>query len=187
MKIIATQIRVANVLQLDGELFRVTATNHVTPGKGMAHVQVKLKNLQTGNNKETRYGSSDKVEKVDVITVKMDYSYQDGSDYVFMDVQTYEQTSINEEFLGEAKTYLVPNTTVDVQTCEGRVVGVDLPKVVEMEVTEAPPEVKGATATAQTKPATLETGLVVTVPAFVVTGDRIRVDTSTGKYLERAK
>ena len=187
MKIIATQIRTGQVLRLEEELYRVADMTHVTPGKGMAHVQVKLKNIQSGTNKEVRYASSDKVEKVDVITVKMDFSYQDGTDYVFMDVQTYEQTSINEEFLGEAKTYLVPNTTVDVQTCEGRVVGVDLPKVVEMEVTEAPPEVKGATATAQTKPATLETGLVVNVPAFVNIGDRIRVDTGTGKYLERAK
>ncbi len=187
MKILATQIRNGQVLQMDGELFRVTNMNHVTPGKGPAHVQVKLKNLQTGNNKETRYSSGDKVDKVDVITVKMDYSYSDGDTFIFMDNETFEQTSIPEDAVGEAKLYLVPNTTVDVQTYDGRVIGIALPKVVEMEITETPPEVKGGTATAQTKPATLETGLVVTVPGFVNTGEVIRVDTDTGKYLERAK
>lgn len=187
MKIIATQIRNGQILQLEGALFRVTGMNHVTPGKGPAHVQVKLKNLQSGTNKEIRYASSDKVEKVDVITVKMDYSYSDGDSYVFMDLETYEQTTIPEDAIGDDKLYLVPNTTVDVQTFESRVIGISLPKVVEMEITETPPEVKGGTATAQTKPATLETGLVVNVPGFVNTGEVIRVDTDTGKYLERAK
>lgn len=186
MKIIATQIRPGQILQVDGDLYRVADMTHVTPGKGMAHVQVKLKNIQTGVNKEGRYGSSDKVEKVDVITVKMDYSYQDGGDYVFMDIRTYEQIHIPTEILGDARPYLVPNTTVEVQTFEGRVVGIELPKVVELEVVQTPPEVKGATATAQTKPATLETGLVVNVPGFVNSGERIRVDTATGRYLERA-
>jgi elongation factor P len=187
VKIIATQIRNGQILQLEGALFRVTGMNHVTPGKGPAHVQVKLKNLQSGTNKEIRYASSDKVEKVDVITVKMDYSYSDGDSYVFMDLETYEQTTIPEDAIGDDKLYLVPNTTVDVQTFESRVIGISLPKVVEMEITETPPEVKGGTATAQTKPATLETGLVVNVPGFVNTGEVIRVDTDTGKYLERAK
>jgi len=186
MKIIATQIRASNVLQIDGQLYRVTGTKHVTPGKGMAHVQVKLKNLQTGNNKETRYGSSDKVEKVDVLTSKMDFSYESGDEYVFMDNETFEQINISEDLLEDSKSYLVPNTTVEVQTFEGRVIGIELPKVAELEIVECPPEVKGATATAQTKPATTETGLVVIVPGFVSNGTRIRVDTATGKYIERA-
>lgn len=186
MKIIATQVRAGQIHQIDGELFRVTEMVHVTPGKGPAHVQVKLKNLQSGVNKELRYGSSDKVERVDVLSRKMTYSFQDGSDYVFMDEVSFEQTHIPGDLLGEALPYLVENTSVDVQTFEGRVVGVELPKVVEMTVVETPPEVKGATATAQTKPATCETGLVVTVPGFVQSGTRIRVDTATGKYLERA-
>ncbi|MCP4548205.1 MAG: elongation factor P [bacterium] len=186
MKIIATQVRVGNVLQIDTDLYRVTGMTHVTPGKGMAHVQVKLKNLQTGNNKESRYGSSEKVEKVDVITSKMDYSYESGDEYVFMDNETFDQISIQEDLLAEAKLYLVPNTTVDVQTFEGRVIGIELPKVVVLEIVDTPPEVKGATATAQTKPATCETGLVVTVPGFVSSGTSIKVDTATGKYLERA-
>lgn len=186
MKIVATQIRAGQIHQIDGELYRVTEMVHVTPGKGPAHVQVKLKNLQTGVNKELRYGSPDKVERVDVLSRKMSYSYQDGSDYVFMDDQTFEQIHIPGDLLGEALSYLVENTAVDVQTFEGRVVGVELPKVVEMTVVDTPPEVKGATATAQTKPATCETGLVVTVPGFVQAGTRIRIDTATGKYLERA-
>lgn len=186
MKIIATQIRAGQIHQIDGDLFRVTEMVHVTPGKGPAHVQVKMKNLQTGVNKEVRYGSPDKVERVDVLSRKMTYSYQDGSDYVFMDEESFEQIHIPGDLLGETLPYLVENTSVDVQTFEGRVVGVELPKVVEMTVVETPPEVKGATATAQTKPATCETGLVVTVPGFVQAGTRIRVDTATGKYLERA-
>lgn len=186
MKIIATQIRAGQVHQIDGELYRVTDMTHVTPGKGPAHVQVKMKSLQSGTNKELRYSSADKVEKVDVMTRKMTYSYQDGGDYVFMDDETYEQVQIPADLMSEALPYLVENTTVDVQTFEGRVLGVELPKVVEMTIVETPPEVKGATATAQTKPATLETGLVVNVPGFVSNGTRIRVDTDTGKYLERA-
>ncbi len=186
MKIIATQIRAGQVHLIDGELYRVTDMTHVTPGKGPAHVQVKMKNLQSGTNKELRYSSGDKVEKVDVLTRKMTFSYQDGSDYMFMDDETYEQTSIPADLLEDSLQYLVENTTVDVQTFEGRVLGIELPKVVEMTIAEAPPEVKGGTATAQTKPATMETGLVVTVPGFVNTGDRIRVDTVTGRYLERA-
>jgi elongation factor P len=186
MKIIATQIRVGNILQIDKDLFRVTDTKHVTPGKGMAHMQVKLKNMQTGSNKETRYGSSDKVEKVDVLTRKMDFSYESGDDFIFMDNETFDQVSIPEDLLTDRKPYLVPNTTIDVQTFEGRVIGVELPKVVVLEIVECPPEVKGATATAQTKPATCETGLVVIVPGFVSNGTSIKVDTATGKYLERA-
>ena len=186
MKIVATQIRAGQIHQIDGELYRVAEMNHVTPGKGQAHVQVKMKNLQTGTNKEVRYGSPDKVERVDVLSRKTTYSYQDGSDYVFMDEQTFEQIHIPGDLLTESQPYLVENTGVEVQTFEGRVVGVVLPKVVEMTIVETPPEVKGATATAQTKPGTCETGLVVNVPGFVQIGTRIRVDTATGKYLERA-
>ncbi len=186
MKVIATQIRAGQVHLIDGELYRVTDMTHVTPGKGPAHVQVKMKNLQSGSNKELRYSSGDKIEKVDVLTRKMTYSYMDGSDYVFMDDETYEQTQMPGDLVDDAKLYLVENTTVDVQTFEGRVIGLELPKTVEMTIVETPPEVKGGTATAQTKPATCETGLVVTVPGFVSNGTRIRVDTTTGKYLERA-
>jgi len=159
---------------------------HVTPGKGPAHIHLKMKNIQSGTKKEQRYSPSDKVEKVDVITEKKEFLYESGGEYVFMDVQTYEQISLDEGLVDEAKLYLVANAVCDIQTHEGRVVGLELPKVVELEIVETPPEVKGATATAQTKPATLETGLVVTVPGFVNTGQKIRVDTVTGKYLERA-
>jgi len=186
MKIVATQIRVGQILQIDEELYRVTAMDHVTPGKGQAVVQVKTKNVQTGTNKELRYASSEKVERVDVMTEKKEFLYEAGGEWVFMDSQTYEQVSLNEDLVAEARPYLVANTVVDMQVFEGRVLGLELPKVVVLEITETPPEVKGATATAQTKPATLETGLVVTVPGFVNTGEKIRVDTTTGKYLERA-
>ncbi len=186
MKVIATQVRAGQVHLIDGELYRVTDMKHVTPGKGPAHVQVKMKNLQSGSNKELRYSSGDKVEKVDVLSRKMTYSYMDGADYVFMDDETFEQTQMPGDLIEDAKPYLVENTTVDVQTFEGRVIGVELPKVVVMTVVDTPPEVKGATATSQTKPATCETGLVVTVPGFVSIDTKIRVDTATGRYLERA-
>ena len=186
MKILSSQARTGNVLEIDGELWRVTDHNHVTPGKGPAHIQLKMKNLQSGSNKEQRYSTSDKVEKVDVMTEKKEFLYESGDEWVFMDVQDYEQISLNSDLVDEFKLYLVPNIVCDIQTYQGRVVGLSLPKVVEMDIVETPPEVKGATATAQTKPATLETGLVVNVPGFVNTGERIRVDTVTGKYLERA-
>jgi len=186
VKILSSQARTGNVLEIDGELWRVTDHNHVTPGKGPAHIQLKMKNLQSGSNKEQRYSTSDKVEKVDVMTEKKEFLYESGDEWVFMDVQDYEQISLNSDLVDEFKLYLVPNIVCDIQTYQGRVVGLSLPKVVEMDIVETPPEVKGATATAQTKPATLETGLVVNVPGFVNTGERIRVDTVTGKYLERA-
>ncbi len=186
MKILASQARTGNVVEIDGDLWRVTGHHHVTPGKGPAHIQLKMKNLQTDSNKEQRYSTSDKVEKVDVMTEKKEFLYDTGDEWVFMDVQNFEQISLNSDIMEDFKLYLVPNAVCDVQTYQGRVVGLTLPKVVEMEVVETPPEVKGATATAQTKPATLETGLIVTVPGFVNNGQRIRVDTVTGKYLERA-
>ena len=186
MKILSSQARVGNILLIDDDLWRVTDRNHITPGKGPAHIYLKMKNIQSGTNKEQRYTTNDKVDKVDVMTEKKEFLYESAGEFVFMDLQTYEQISLNEDLTADAKPYLVPNTVCDVQTHEGRVVGLELPKVVEMEIVEAPPEVKGATATAQTKPATLETGLVVIVPGFVNTGQKIRVDTSTGKYLERA-
>lgn len=186
MKTLASQARSGNVIEIDGDLWRVTGHNHVTPGKGPAHIQLKMKNLQTGSNKEQRYSTSDKVEKVDVMTEKKEFLYDTGDEWVFMDVQNFEQISLNADIMEDFKLYLVANTVCDIQTYQGRVVGLTLPKVVEMEVVETPPEVKGGTATAQTKPATLETGLVVTVPGFVNNGQRIRVDTVTGKYLERA-
>lgn len=186
MKILSTQARVGNIMLIDGELWRVTDRNHVTPGKGPAHIQLKMKNIQSGNNKEQRYSTNDKVEKVDVMTEKKEFLYESGGEHVFMDLKTFEQISLNEDLIEEVKPYLTANIVCDIQTYEGRVVGLELPKVVELEIVEAPPEVKGATATAQTKPATLETGLVVIVPGFVNTGQKIRVDTTTGKYLERA-
>ncbi|MDP6418621.1 MAG: elongation factor P [Candidatus Krumholzibacteria bacterium] len=185
-RVLSSQLRVGNVVLIDGDLWRITYQFHVTPGKGPAHIQLKMKNLHTGNNKEVRSNTGDKLEKVDVITEKKEFLYQSGDEFVFMDVQDYEQISLNPDLVEEALPYLVPNIVCDVQTYEGRVVGLALPKTVDMDVQEAPPEAKNATATAQTKPATMETGLIVTVPAFVNTGDRIRVDTSTGKYLERA-
>ncbi len=186
MKILASQARTGNVLEIDGELWRVADHTHVTPGKGPAHIQLKMKNLQTGSNKESRHSTSDKVEKVDVMTEKKEFLYDGGGEFVFMDVQNYEQISLNPDLVDEVKLYLVPNIVCDIQTYQGRVVGIALPKVVEMDIVETPPEVKGGTATAQTKPATLETGLVVIVPGFVNTGQKIRVDTTTGKYIERA-
>jgi len=186
MKILSSQARTGNVLEIDAELWRVTDFMHVTPGKGPAHIQLKMKNIQTGSNKEQRYSPSDRVEKVDVMTEKKEFLYDSGDEWVFMDVQSYEQISLNADLVADVRLYLIPNIVCDIQTHNGRVVGIALPKVVEMGVLETPPEVKGATATAQTKPATLETGLVVTVPGFVNSGDRIRVDTVTGKYLERA-
>lgn len=184
--IIATQIRIGNILVIDGELMRVTQVTHVTPGKGHAHVQVKIKNLKSGNAYERRYNSSDKVEKAVLETRGMQFLYADDSGYCFMDQETYEQLTLTEEILGDGTKYLMENEEVQVDFYDGTPVGVELPMSVILEVEETEPPMKGATAAGGGKPARLSNGMTVSVPQFVKVGDKIRVDTRDDKYLERA-
>ena len=187
MKIKAIQIRKGNVIEYKGDLYRVTEAIHVTPGKGQALMQVKMKRLSDGTNAEHRFRPDETVEKATLITKEYQYLYQDGDDYIFMDLETYEQISLNKEMLGDAIYYLLPETIVQIQFYEGKPVGVELPQAVELRVVETEPTLKGATVTSSYKPAKLETGLVTQVPPFIEEGEVIRVDTRDGKYLDRVK
>jgi len=181
----ANHMRRGMIVKFEGDLWRVHEVEHQTPGNLRARVQTKLKNLRSGTMKDQRFRSEDEVEKANFETKDMQYLYSEGNDHYFMDMRSYEQVHLNEEVLGEMVSYLVPNMTVTVDFHDGFPVGIELPSAVEMKVIETTPEVKGATASAQRKPATLETGLIVQVPSFIQKGETIRVSTEDGSYLER--
>jgi len=183
----ATQLRVGMTILYNGEPHRVTSVQHITPGNWRGMVQTKLKNLRTGSGSENRFRSDEKVEKAHLETHEMEYLYDDSQGYHFMNTETYEQIVLAEEVIGDYTGYLVPNIKFQIEFYDGSPVGVEPPKVVELKVVDTPPQIKGATASASPKPATLETGLVVNVPAFIENGEVIRVDTVEGKYLERAR
>lgn len=185
---VATRLRAGMTIIHEGRLCKVTHVDHVTPGKGYGMVQAKMKDVKTGRNVEYRYRSSEKIERAHLETREMEYLYPEGEDiYVFMDSETFDQHRIPADLIGDDHYYMLPNTAVQVEMYEGEPLGIQLPKVVEMEVTETEPSLKGATAQAHNKPATLETGLTVSVPPFISKGDVVRVDTESGEYLERAK
>jgi elongation factor P len=183
----ATNIRRGNILRIDGVLWRVLSMDHVTPGKGRAHVQTKLRNLIEGTQTEMRFRSTDDVEKVALESKQMQYLYNDQQGYHFMDTETYEQAALTGDVLGDTVQYLVPDAMLMMEWFEGNPVGIELPPVVDLRVVETAPGIKDATASSQRKPATLETGLVVQVPPFIETDEVIRVNTADGSYAERAK
>jgi elongation factor P len=160
---------------------------HMTPGNKRGFVQAKLRNLKTGNSFEYRFRSEDRIEKADLEEREMEFLYASGDEYHFMNTETYEQVVLTPDTLGEAVKYMTPNTRLMVEFFEERAIGINLPTAVNLKVVETPPGMKGATASGSGKPATLETGLQVTVPQFVEIGEVVRVDTAEGKYLERAK
>jgi elongation factor P len=186
MAIIATQMRPGMIIKHNNELHSVFTVEHRTPGNLRAFIQAKLRNLRTGAMFEHRFRSSDAIEKIVVDEKKMEYLYNDGDNYFFMDIESCEQTALNRDVLGDAVEYLTPNLQVSVEFFNEKAVGVDLPQTVELTVMETEPGLKSATASSVTKPATTETGLVVQVPPFVNEGDKIRVDTAEGTYLSRA-
>ena len=183
----ATQIRKGWVIKMNDELFSVLAMDHVTPGKGKAFVQTKLRSLKNGRLLDHRFRSADSVDKAVLTIVEMNYLYSSGDQHYFMNNESYEQIVLSQDTLGDALNYIVPNTTIKVQMHEGTPVGVEVPGSVELKVVDTEPGIKGASAQAQTKPATLETGLVVQVPYFIDKDELIRVDTFEGKYVERVK
>ena len=187
MNLAATQLRPGNIIKHAGELFSIHKVEHRTPGNLRAFVQAKMRNLRTGALIEHRFRSEDRVEQAMVDEQEMEYLYKDGADYCFMNTENYEQIHLSREVLGDSALYLIPNVLLKVQMYEGRSVGIELPITVDLLVTETEPGLKGATVSNVTKPATLETGLVVQVPAFINAGEKIRIDTAEGKYLERAK
>ncbi|MFZ0391743.1 MAG: elongation factor P [Calditrichia bacterium] len=187
MKIKAIQVRKGNVIQYQNDLYRVTESNHVTPGKGPAMMQVKMKRLSDGVNAENRFRPDESVEKATLTTREYQFLYSSGDEYYFMDMETFEQIHLTSEMLGDDIYYLLPETMVQILIHENQPIGVELPGVVELKVTETQPNIKGATVSSSYKPATLETGLITQIPPFVEEGEVIRIDTSSGKYLERAK
>jgi elongation factor P len=182
----ATQIRPGMVVKFNKELYSVFSMVHRTPGNLRGFVQAKMRSLRSGSMIEHRFSSEDKIERVALDEQEMEYLYDDGEDYYFMNTETFEQMQLSKDLLGDSVNYLVANMKVNVEFYEGRAISVELPASVELTVTETEPGLKGATVSNVTTPATLETGLVVQVPAFINQGERIRVSTSEGAYLERA-
>jgi elongation factor P len=185
MSIPATQMRPGMVIKYKDDLHLVFSVEHRTPGNLRAFIQAKLRNVRTGAMFTERFRSPDPIDRVFVDEIKMEYLYNDGDDYFFMD-EKFEQTMLKRETLGDAVDYLLPNLTIGVSFHDGKAVGIELPLVVEMTVIETEPGIKSATASSVTKPAKLETGLVVQVPPFINEGEKIRVDTAEGSYMSRA-
>jgi elongation factor P len=183
----ATQLKRGMCIKHDNDLYRVIETQHKTPGNLRGFVQAKLRNLGNGTTTEHRFRSVDMVERAILDEATMEYLYQDGDMYHFMNNETFEQLGLSEEILGDAVPYLIPNIQLKIALWEGRPVGIELPLTVEMKVVETEPAIKGASVSNVGKPAKMETGLVIQVPAFVAEGDVIRIDTSTGAYIERAR
>jgi elongation factor P len=183
-----SQVRKGMVIVGDGgQLYAVVDRELNTPGNWRAILQLKLKNLKTGSISPVRVRPEDKVEQAYLDKRPMQYLYKDGDSYVFMDNETFDQVSLSEELVGEQIQFLKENDPAAVTFYDGRALSIEPPVTVELRVIETEPSVKGATAAAQYKPAVLETGLKITVPPFVGTGELIQVDTRTGEYLSRAK
>ncbi len=186
MKISAFEARVGNLIEYQGKLWRVHKKNHVKPGKGGAFVQMEMKSIGDGTKLNERFRSEDKVEKAHVEPRQMQYLYSEGESYIFMDNESFEQLTMSAEDLEDQVPYLLPNTDVQINFHNDSPIGVELPANVILEVTETEAVVKGQTAASGGKPAVLETGLKVTVPPFVNAGERVKVNTDTGEYVERA-
>jgi elongation factor P len=183
----ATQIRKGMILNLDGTLYKVMEFILITPGRWKAIVQIKLRNLRDGSQTERRLRSEERVEQVVLEEVEMEYLYREGEDFVFMNLENYEQIKLAPDVIGDGVNYLIPNVVFNIEMHEGVPIGIEPPQTVDLLVTETSPFLKGATQSASSKPAVLETGLTVTVPQFVKEGDVIRIDTRDNKYLERTK
>jgi elongation factor P len=186
MAIPATQMRPGMIIKHNNELHLVFSVEHRTPGNLRAFIQAKLRNLRTGAMFEHRFRSPDPIERVIVDEVPMEFLYNDGDDYYFMNMENYEQTHLKRDTLGDAVDYLIQNLEIKVSFHDGLAVGIELPQVVEMTIVETEPGLKSATASSVTKPAKTETGLVVQVPPFINEGEKIRVDTAEGAYMSRA-
>jgi elongation factor P len=182
----ATQIRPGMVIKFNNDLYSVFSMVHRTPGNLRAFVQVKLRNLRNGSQLEHRFSSTEQVDRAVLDEQEMSYLYDDGEAYYFMNTENYEQVHLTREFLGDAVEYLIADLKVHVEFYENRPISVELPATVDLKVIETEPGLKGATVSNVTKPAKLETGLVVQVPPFINEGEKIRVSTVDGSYLERA-
>jgi elongation factor P len=182
----ATRMKKGMLIKMGEDLMRVLDVQHVTPGNLRGFVRVKMRNIRSGLLADNRFRSEDTIERATLDEREMQYLYQDGDDYYFMDTASFEQVHISGEALGDSVSYLKAEMTIQVEFYGTEPVGIELPQTVDLKVVDTVPGIKGATASNQIKPATTETGLVVSVPPFVNEGDVIRVSTETGEYLARA-
>ena len=173
------------LIKVGNDLFRILELHHLTPGNKRAHIQCRMRNIRSLTLADTKFRAEEDIERATLDEREMQYLYSDGDHYYFMDTSSFEQIHISEEALGDSKYYLKPDSVIRVEFYDVEPVGIELPPTVDLVVTETVPGIKGATASAQVKPATLETGLVVQVPPFVNEGDKIRVNTETGEYQSR--
>ncbi|MBZ4652730.1 MAG: translation elongation factor [Peptococcaceae bacterium] len=181
-----SDFRTGLTFELEGDVVQLLEFQHVKPGKGAAFVRCKLKNVKTGAVVEKTFRPGEKFEKAHIERKEMQYLYKEGDNWVFMDTETYEQISLPESVLEDAPKYLKENMNTGILFYQGQVIGMDLPKQVELKVVATEPGIKGDTASGGGKPATVETGLVVQVPFFVNEGDTLIIDTRTGQYVSRA-
>lgn len=186
MAISANDMRRGMAIQYNSDICVVLETQHRTPGNLRAFVQASLRSVRTGKSMDVRFSSTEKVEVVPLYTRKMEYSYKDGDDYVFTDPETYDTVNLTPEIVGEAKNYLIENQVVTVTSVNERPILVEMPASVILTVQEAPEGVKGDSANNVMKTVTMETGVTLQAPLFIKTGEKIKVDTRTGKYMERA-
>jgi elongation factor P len=182
----ATKMRKGTLVKIGNDLFRVLELQHVTPGNLRGFVRVKFRNIRSGTLSDQKLRSEDTVERALLDEREMQYMYNDGADYYFMDTSSYEQIHISGEVLGDSVNYLIAEMLINVEFYGTEPVGIELPQTVDLTVQDTPPAIKGSTANAQLKPATVETGLVVQVPPFINVGDKIRVNTESGEYQARA-
>jgi elongation factor P len=182
----ATRLRKGNLIKLGNDLFRIMELHHLTPGNKRGFIQARMRNIRTSALADQKFRAEEDLERAVLDEREMQYLYKDGDSYYFMDTTSFEQVQISLEALGDSKDYIVPDAIIKVEFYDVEPVGIELPPTVDLLVTETVPGINRATASAQVKPATLETGLVVQVPPFVNEGDRIRVNTETGEYQSRA-
>jgi elongation factor P len=181
----ATRLRAGMIINHNGEHCRVVEVDHVTPGKGPGHVQAKMKNIETGANVNHRFRSDEKFEKVFLEKKQMQYLFSADGMHTFMDTDTYEQISLNDELMGDAVNYLIQDIEIEVQFMENKPVGVELPTTVELTVIETAPHLKGSTVTSSYKPAKVDTGIEVQVPPYIENGQKIKVDTRDNSFLSK--
>lgn len=181
-----SDFRTGLTIEIEGDVYQVVDFQHVKPGKGAAFVRSKIRNLRTGAVVERTFNPGDKLPKARVERKEVQYLYNDGKEYNFMNMETYDQFAMSAAELGDAVKYLKENMVISILTFNERSIGVDLPNIVELEVVETAPGIKGDTASGGSKPATLETGATVNVPFFINIGDVLQIDTRTGHYIKRA-
>jgi elongation factor P len=182
----ANDLRRGMAINYNGDIAVVLDSQHRTPGNLRAFVQASIRSIKTGKSSDVRFSSTEKIEVVPMMTRKMEFSYKDGEDFVFSDPETYETVNLTPELVGDAKNYLVENSPVTMTFVEEKAVSIELPSSVVLKVTDAPEGIRGDSANNVQKPVTMETGIVIQAPLFIKTGEKLKIDTRTGKYMERA-